>query len=319
MDSSNNSGDVVHSEHGHIRLACQACQRKKIKCDRTFPCGQCLRSSLQCVPSHRKPRARHAGKRAVDSELRNRITKLESLVETLSGEVGVQEESPSQSDHEADQDHDNAQSPEVRGPSSPAVRKYIGSQFWSSLTTEVQALREVLEDDDHNDSPEQDTPTTSESAPDGAAPVEYDLLLCPPGMVYVMPGAFTEPTSQVQAALYGTFVENAAPMLGVFHVPTLKTFLTQETPYFGVDAQAPPCKALRAAIWYIAAHTMSDAEFQIRCGQVRSEALPRFRRMIELWLAQADLMNTSDMATMHAFVLYLVSLEPHHSSSYLDY
>lgn len=79
----------------HIRLACQACQRKKvnnpaepevdptaltlakIKCDRTFPCGQCQRSNLQCAQSTRKPRAKRVGKRAVDSELRSRITKLE--------------------------------------------------------------------------------------------------------------------------------------------------------------------------------------------------------------------------------------------------
>ncbi|KAF2482430.1 hypothetical protein BDY17DRAFT_251388 [Neohortaea acidophila] len=119
---------MSNSPDNHIRLACQACQRKKIKCDRNFPCTQCVRSNLHCVASSRKPRARHSGKRAVDSELRNRISKLENLVENLSGDVALATEGPSM--------NGAGQVAETKGAASPAVRKYIGSQFWSTLTGE---------------------------------------------------------------------------------------------------------------------------------------------------------------------------------------
>ncbi|KAF2765914.1 hypothetical protein EJ03DRAFT_318599 [Teratosphaeria nubilosa] len=135
---SSTSPNAGVDDHQHIRLACQACQRKKIKCDRNFPCGQCTRSSLQCMPSTRKPRTRHGGKRTADSELRHRIAKLESLVESLSGEVG----------HPDDLQVDGSNAGTTREPltpagpveaASPTVGKYIGSPFWSSLTAEPNA------------------------------------------------------------------------------------------------------------------------------------------------------------------------------------
>jgi len=188
---SNSESKVTSPERQHIRLACQACQRKKIKCDRFFPCGQCSRSSLQCVPSTRKPRARHIGKRAVDSELRSRISKLEDLVESLSGEVvGGQSQAETPGDDDGAEPEDTATDPPRK--SSIAVEKYMGSQFWSSLSTEVQALREALEDEPGELDEEDTTPSNSNSS-GPANSADYDLLLCPPGTIYVMPGALIEP------------------------------------------------------------------------------------------------------------------------------
>ena len=112
-------------------------------------------------------------------------------MESLSGEVEVQDDAPSRDDDTL---------AEAQSPSSPAVGRYIGSPFWSSLTTEVQALREALEDEH----PEDDEPTSPTLNGHGNA-TEYDLLICPPGAVYVMPGALAEPSPQLSAALCNTF------------------------------------------------------------------------------------------------------------------
>ena len=193
----------------HIHLACQACQRKKIKCDRNFPCGQCTHSSLHCVPSTRKPRTRHAGRRAVDGELRTRISKLESLVDSLSGEVGLRDDTRSgeASVTPATDVAENA--------STPSVGKYIGGSFWSSLTTEVQALRDVLEEDQHEDETDSLSPPTSSEGVNGQSANEYDLIILPPGAIYVMPGSFQEPSSAMQSVLHETFIQNVAPMFKV--------------------------------------------------------------------------------------------------------
>ena len=249
MDGLN--GQASPQDHQHIRLACQACQRKKIKCDRNFPCGQCHRSNLQCVPSTRKPRARLAGKRAIDSELRSRITKLESLVESLSGEVGLQ-----------DGQHEDETSPSAkpRDPNAetPAVGKYMGSPFWLSLTTEVQALRDALQED-QADEEEPTSPTTSSSGANANANGnDYDLIICPPGAIYVMPGALNEPSPQSAAQLYGAFLENVAPMFKAFHIPTLRPMLERDAPYLGLDANAIPNRALKACFWFAAVTTMIE-------------------------------------------------------------
>jgi hypothetical protein len=294
-------------DHQHIRLACQACQRKKIKCDRNFPCGQCSRSGLQCVPSTRKPRTRHAGKRAIDSELRNRITKLESLVESLSGEVGLQDGLAGGDDAI----EDSGARRESSDGASPAVGNYIGSPFWTSLTTEVQALRDALEEHDGDEEGDATSPTTSSSGSNQPAVNDYDLLICPPGAIYVMPSALDEPRSEMQSMLYGMFIENVSPMFKIFHIPTLRATLERGAPYLGHEASSPPVKAIKAAIWFSAIQTISEDECQARLGRKRPELIQHYRRITDVLFSQADLVNTTSMATLQAFILYIVRDHPY--------
>lgn len=293
---------VGSDDHQHIRLACTACQRKKIKCDRTFPCGQCNRSNLQCVPSTRKPRTRHAGKRAVDSELRSRITKLESLVESLSGEVGIQQGGEPNGENNAE-----AEREEEEEAASPTVGKYLASPFWSSLTEEVQAIRDALEDDPGEEEPEV---VSQETTPSSGAQMgdNFDLLICPPGAIYVMPGALSEPAPQMQQMLYAAFIQNVDPMFKVFHIPTLRAFLERGEPYLGHDANFPGNKLLKAATWYCAVNTMTETACQAQFGQSRTDLLQQYRRIVDVSAAQADLVNTNDLATMQAFTTCLVRI-----------
>ena len=284
-------------DSGHIRLACQACQRKKIKCDRHFPCGQCTRSNLSCVPSTRKPRARHAGKRAVDSELRTRISKLESLVESLSGEVGAPDGTSA-----SEGDGDEEETPDQKNISA-SVGKYMSSPFWSSLTTEVQALRDALEEQPDDE----DEPTSPSTSSGPGTSQEYDLIICPPGTIYAMPGALIEPTPELSATLCNIFCDNVDSLFKIFHTPTLRAFMIGGSNYFGHDHTAPNNRAVKAAIWFSAVNTMSESQCQMLFGQSRGDQLSYFKRLVDIALSQADLMNASDLPTLQAFMTYIVS------------
>ncbi|KAH9836442.1 Fungal specific transcription factor domain [Teratosphaeria destructans] len=300
---SSTSPNAGVDDHQHIRLACQACQRKKIKCDRNFPCGQCTRSSLQCVPSTRKPRTRHGGKRAVDLELRHRIAKLESLVESLSGEVG-----------HPDDVNGSTNSP-TREPLTPAgpveaasstVGKYIGGPFWSSLTAEVQGLRDALEEQDDADD-EPTSPTTSSSNGGKLGAGEYDLIVCPPARVYIMPGALDEPNLPMQVALFDTFFQNISPMFKLFHEPTVRNTVERGAPYLGDDANSPPIRTMKSAMWLAALNSLTDSECQSRFHSKRADLLPRYKRSTEVLFTQVDLCNTNSMAALQAFIVYLAA------------
>ncbi|KAF2210913.1 hypothetical protein CERZMDRAFT_69136 [Cercospora zeae-maydis SCOH1-5] len=228
-------------------LTCIQGQKKKIKCDRHFPCGQCSRSNLACVPSQRKPRTRHAGRRAVDSELRSRISKLEDLVETLSGE----------------EEDDLEQSP-LTSPTPPVAR-----------------------------------PVDAASS--------ADLLICPPGSIFVMPGALPEPSPDVESQLYNIFFANIDPVFKLLHRPTILPFLNYGNDYLKLSAQALPNKALKAAIWFASVTSLQDTDCYGRFGVARSDLLARFRRHCDVALAQADLINASDLATLQAAVLYIAA------------
>ncbi|KAM0723497.1 hypothetical protein Q7P37_000484 [Cladosporium fusiforme] len=291
------------SDHHIGRLACQACQRKKIKCDRTYPCGQCTRSNLHCNPSTRKQRARHAGKRGVDAELKNRISKLESLVESLSGDTA-----PTSTGSDSNTTESPPPLQDTSGSAAvPSMRKYVASSFWSSLTSEVQALRDTLEEDEPEgeDSPE----SAPQELPQAASElnIEYDLIVCPPGRIYVMPGGFVEPTPQVAKQILDAYLSNVEPIFRLFHTPTLVSFMRDGSSYLGQPWDAPGNQALKRAIWMAGVNSLSSQDCFDITGETRTDALNHYKRLVGISLAQADLVNTNDMATLQAFTVYLTA------------
>jgi hypothetical protein len=67
-----------------VRLTCQPCARRKVKCDKKSPCTNCLKHKILCVAVERPrcPRGR-SGKRATShhEQLRDRIAKLEQKIQ----------------------------------------------------------------------------------------------------------------------------------------------------------------------------------------------------------------------------------------------
>jgi Fungal Zn(2)-Cys(6) binuclear cluster domain len=60
-------------------LACVLCQQRKVKCDRKFPCANCVRSHVQCVPAA-TPVPRQRRRRFPERELLDRLHHYESLL-----------------------------------------------------------------------------------------------------------------------------------------------------------------------------------------------------------------------------------------------
>jgi hypothetical protein len=53
-------------------LACILCQQRKVKCDRKFPCSNCIKHQTQCVPSSQtRPRRRRFPERQLLERLRS--------------------------------------------------------------------------------------------------------------------------------------------------------------------------------------------------------------------------------------------------------
>jgi hypothetical protein len=54
------------------------CQQRKVKCDRKFPCANCIRTRAQCVPATLAPRQRR--RRFAERELLERLRNYEHLL-----------------------------------------------------------------------------------------------------------------------------------------------------------------------------------------------------------------------------------------------
>jgi Fungal Zn(2)-Cys(6) binuclear cluster domain len=148
--------------------SCNLCRRCKIKCDRADPCSHCVRVDAVCisaVPSG-APRGRQGGRCKVDSELLDRIAKLEHLVNHLErGSSGVTPPLLELADgnHVVWQcivssgrlwnqangfEHQACEEPDTRTykiqPEKPGLNlpkegldRYLGSSLWMNLSDEV--------------------------------------------------------------------------------------------------------------------------------------------------------------------------------------
>lgn len=67
---------TANARTGHV-LACLTCQKRKVKCDRNFPCANCVRHQAECEPAL-TPRRRR--RRFPERDLLNRIRRYEDIL-----------------------------------------------------------------------------------------------------------------------------------------------------------------------------------------------------------------------------------------------
>jgi hypothetical protein len=124
-----------------------------------------------------------------------------------------------------------------------------------------------------------------------------------------MPGALQEPYPLMARQLYEIYHRNADRAFKTTHRPTLTAFLEGGS-YLGIAHEAPPNRVLKTAIWFSAVTTISDDECVTRFRATRADILQQLRRHVDVALSQADLINTTDLATVTGLVIYIVRM-PH--------
>lgn len=67
---------TANARPGHV-LACLTCQKRRVKCDRKFPCANCVRHQVECEPAL-APRRRR--RRFPERDLLNRIRRYEDIL-----------------------------------------------------------------------------------------------------------------------------------------------------------------------------------------------------------------------------------------------
>ena len=110
-------------------LACVICQQRKVKCDRKFPCANCIKSQAQCVPATLAQRRRR--RRLPERVLLERLRTYEDLLrqnniafEPLHKGLIREGESPNaQSSYDSDNEH-----PDIVGTDSSAPSRPIKSE-----------------------------------------------------------------------------------------------------------------------------------------------------------------------------------------------
>lgn len=144
LGSSSAPPSVYSRTKSQRTLACVLCQQRKVKCDRKFPCSNCLKFKAECIPAALNPRQRK--RRFPERDLLERIRKYEDLLrqnkitfEPLhKSTTGSKRPLVAAVDHDSDGEQPDSMSMDQSSPSTSENPKEIreakyGQSSWNSL------------------------------------------------------------------------------------------------------------------------------------------------------------------------------------------
>jgi hypothetical protein len=167
-------------------------------------------------------------------------------------------------------------------------------------------MREVLDQpsDEEEDLREMTPISSSSSSPQSN---QSHFVICAPDALPSAASALKHPPHSQLCFIYSAFMKNVDPVVKILHGPSLGQYFTAQTEELKCSPGQSGLDALRFAIYYTTATSLAPEECLQQLGEEKAVVLNRFRCGTELALARADFINTEDMSTLQALVLYLVS------------
>ncbi|KAJ6440063.1 C6 zinc finger domain-containing protein [Purpureocillium lavendulum] len=294
--------------HRHARvLACVLCQHRKIKCDRNFPCANCVKANVTCTPSTPAPARK---RRRPNQDLQERLQRCEELLKQYAGAAPqAKEESPVANavDHVKPEPSDSTpmstDTQQSWGSAHQLVNedngpRYMDSYIWASISEELQAMRDIVETEDPEDA---SILGSEELTPDN----NTDLFF-PGDMSHLSIEELTpDPVHSVK--LWRLFLERVNPLTKVIHVPTVD-------PIAGEAATNMPnipfhAQALMFSIYTMAAFALTDSECVQNFGISREAAMQKWTAGLKIALMKLNFLKNYNMTALQALVLFLQTLQ----------
>ncbi|KAI6444800.1 hypothetical protein MCOR15_010897 [Pyricularia oryzae] len=180
--------------------------------------------------------------------------------------------------------------------------RYVSSGFWSRINDEINALRAETEDmlDSETDVSDNDDSPPAVPLPDtysngsflfGYRCSDLDLR------------KFHLPPSQIMF-IWQVYCDNVNPVTKLLHVPSTKALLLKATADLGnID---PSLEALMFGIYFGALTSMDETDVEMHFGATQAHMLQKYRYALEMALAKADFLTSTDLMTLQALVLFVM-------------
>ncbi|KAL8943689.1 MAG: hypothetical protein Q9216_000888 [Gyalolechia sp. 2 TL-2023] len=208
------------------------------------------------------------------------------------------------------------------------MSRYLGSNFWASLSDEVNViLFKALETRSCMIKVEGLRIDLNESSDEKEEDEENDRELEPPvPITHSMPSPnsfiFTFNTQKVDLrSLHPSpaqietmcliYVVNVDPISRVLHKPTLRKFISGAKDHIDSMPGGSKMQALMFAIYFAAVTSLTHDECMTQFGERKDDLLQRYRFGTEQALVHAELLNSMEMVTLQALVIYLICIRCH--------
>lgn len=164
-------------------------------------------------------------------------------------------------------------------------------------------MEDILDDDS-----DENYQTFLQSAVNHPPSRAFDMILFGASCCVINPPE--APPKSIVIALLETYIYRVDSVLKVGHVPSLRNFLISEEQGHLEHLNHTSQEALKFAICFTAVCTLTEVESRNIFMEKKDQTINQFRLATEVMLSRANLLTTSDITVLQAFVIYLVSGPP---------
>lgn len=108
------------------------------------------------------------------------------------------------------------------------------------------------------------------------------------------------------AHLCQVYIDSIDPIIKILHWPSLSRWMQQGESYMGYPEWHTSVQALRSAVCYSAAVTMTEEQCQDMFKTAKSKLVMVCRTDCEAAISKSGLLSSPDISVLQAFLLYLV-------------
>ncbi|KAL6699325.1 hypothetical protein J3F84DRAFT_360523 [Trichoderma pleuroticola] len=285
-------------------LACVLCHQRKIKCNRKFPCNNCIKTQAHCEPAVLAPRRRR--RKIPPPELVDQLRVYESLLRANNIKFDhlrkykiPGDDSPVVEDadylYQENERLDNA-NPAARADS---VTVYEAKNYWHAVNRSYRDNDSDTSYDDVRDNPVKNTWDLIYHENDqllfGARQEPVDLSSLHPNAVQIF-------------RLCHLYIENVNPLLQVVHAPSLQSRIIEAAD--NLSNIEPNFEALMFGIYSMAVVSLTNEDCIKLFGTTRSILLQQYHRGSQEALLNARFLRTDNRHCLTALFLHLLSIRP---------
>ncbi|KAI1630024.1 putative C6 transcription factor [Exophiala viscosa] len=304
-------------------LACVLCQQRKVRCDRRFPCANCVKSSAQCVPATLVPRQRR--RRVPERELLERLRRYETLLrqnkidfEPLHTST-AEKTSPNEDIKSIDSPDDGHSEENTLTPDQPATGKapakaetvFEARNYWHTMRQRARDHEDEDEDDD-DDHDDNESRLPHDAVREEVIKRVFDQLY--QSNDHLLFGSRTSnvnlltlhPSPSQIFRLWQIYLDNVNPLLKVTHTPTLQARIIDAAGNLSnID---PTLEALMFSIYCVSVPSLVEDECRTLFGSSRTDLLTSYQFGCQQALMNCGVLRSSEVDSLTALFLYLVSV-----------
>ncbi|KAI5461256.1 hypothetical protein BGZ63DRAFT_355926 [Mariannaea sp. PMI_226] len=289
-------------------FACLLCQQRKVKCERKFPCGRCVRAGVECLPVS-LPRQRR--RRFPERDLLERLRHYETLLRQNNVKFEPLHTYPSEEDRRSEfEDDARSELPGIvkqktgyRKRPTPSLRiteLTLARNLWKTIS------RMIVDLDDTQD---------NDSVRNAIAKHVWDIMYQPESNDHLLFGSpknvqlIALHPEQVQIfRLWQVYLENVNPLLKVTHRPTLQARIVNAVS--DLANIEPVLEALMFSIYCVSVLSLTEEECDSLFGSPKKDILASYQSGCQQALFNCKALQSNDQDSLTAFYLYLVSIRP---------